>query len=65
MDLTYEGEIAPAEDPEVKWDSVIDKVIPATIKVSEGGATLDMPSIINLQESGLRRSPRIALRTAT
>ena len=54
VDTTYEGETVSADNPEVTWDSVIDEVIPATSKVSEGGDTLGMPSIINLQESGLR-----------
>ena len=57
MDPTYEVETVSAEDPEVKWDSVIDEAIPATSNVSEGGDTLGMPGIINLQKSGLRRSP--------
>ena len=51
VDTTYEGEKVSAENPEVPWDSVIDEVIPATSKVSEGGDTLRMPIIINLQES--------------
>ena len=54
-----------ADDPEVTWGSVIDESIPATRKVSEGGDTLGMPGIINLQESGLRISPRIAAQRAT
>ena len=49
VDPTYEGETVSADDPEVKWDSVIDEAIPATSKVSEGGDTLGMPGIINLQ----------------
>ena len=65
MDPTYEGETVSAEDPEVKWDSVIDEAIHATKKFSEGGDTLGMPVIINLQESGLRRSPRIAAQRET
>ena len=65
VDPTYEGETASAEDPEVKWDSVIDEAIPATSKVSEGGDTLGMPGIINLQEYGIRRSPRIAAQRET
>ena len=65
MDPTYEGETVSADDPEVTWDSVIDESIPATSKVSEGGDTLGMPGIINLQESGLRRSPRIAAQRET
>ena len=60
VDPTYKGETVSEEDPEVTWDSVIDETIPATSKVSEGGDTLGMPGIINLQESGLRISPRIA-----
>ena len=58
--MTYEGETVSADNPEVTWDSVIDEVIPATSKVSKGGDTLRMPSIINLQEYGLIISPRIA-----
>ena len=65
MDPTYEGETVLADDPEVTWDSVIDEAISATSKVSEGVDTLGMPGIINLQESGLRRSPRIAAQRAT
>ena len=65
MDLTYEGETVSAGDPEVTWDSVIDEAIPDTSKVSEGGDTLGMPGIINLQESGLRISPKIAAQRAT
>ena len=65
MDPTYEGETVSADDPEVTWDSVIDEVIPDTSKVSEGGYTLGMPGIINVQESGLRISPRIASQRAT
>ena len=64
VDPTYEGETVSAEDPEVNRDSVIDESITATSKVSEGGYTLGMPGIINLQESGLRRSPRIAAQRA-
>ena len=64
VDPTYEGEKVSAEDPEVKWDSFIE-AIPDTSKVFEGGDTLVMPGIINLQESGLRRSPRIAAQRAT
>ena len=59
MDTTYEGETVSGENPEVTWDSVIDEVIPATSKISEGEDTLGMPSIIDLQESGLKISPRI------
>ena len=65
VDPTYEGETVSADDLEVTWDSVIDEVIPATIKVSKGIDTLCMPGIINLQESGLRRSPRIAAQRET
>ena len=43
----------------------LEQVIPDTSKVSEGGDTLGMPSIINLQESGLIISPRIAAQRAT
>ena len=64
MDPTYEGETLSVDDPEVTWDSVIDEVIPDNSKVSEGGYTLGMPGIINLQESGLRRSARIAAQTS-
>ena len=60
MDPTYKGETVSAYDPEVTWDIVIEEDIPATSKVSEGRDTLGMPGIINLQESGLRISPRIA-----
>ena len=49
MDKAYEGETVPADNPVVTWDIVIDEVIPATSKVSEGGYTLGMPGIINLQ----------------
>ena len=63
--MTYKGETDPADNPGITWDSVIDEVIPATRKVSEGGYTLGMTSIINLQESGLRRSSRIAAQRAT
>ena len=65
MDPTYKGETVSADDPEVTWDSVIDEAIPATSKISEGGDTLGMPGIINLQESGLRISPRIAAQRVT
>ena len=65
MDPTYKGGTVSADDPEVTWDSVIDEDIPATIKVSEEGDTLYMPGIINLQEYGLRRSPRIASQRET
>ena len=65
MDPTYDGETVSADDPEVTWDSVIDEAIPDTSKVSEGGYKLGMPCIINLQESGLRRSPRIAAQRET
>ena len=65
MDPTYEGETVSADNPEVTWDSVIDEAIPATSKVAEGGDTLGMPGIINLQEYGLRRSPRIAAQIET
>ena len=65
MDPTYEGETVSADDPEVTWDSVIDEFIPSTSKVSKGVYTLGIPSIINLQESGLRRSPRIAAQRET
>ena len=65
MDPTYEGETVSADDPEVTWDSVIDEAIPAASKVSEGGDTLGMSGIINLQESGLIRSPRIAAQRET
>ena len=65
MDPTYEVETVSEEDTEVKWDNVIDEDIPATSKVSEGGDTLGMPGIINLQEYGLRRSPIIAAQRAT
>ena len=65
MDTTYKGEIVSADNPEVTWDSVIDEVIPVTSKISEGGDTFRMPSIINLQESRLRISPRIAVQRAT
>ena len=58
VDTTYEGEKVAAENPEVTWDSVINEVIPASSKVSEGGDILVMPSIINLQESGLRISKK-------
>ena len=60
MDPTYEGETVSADDPEVTWNSVIDEAIPATIKVSEGEDSLGIPGIINLQEYGLRISPRIS-----
>ena len=43
VDPTYEGEKVSAEDPEVKWDSVIDEANTATSKVSEGGDKLGMP----------------------
>ena len=49
VDPTYGGETVSADDPEVTWDSFIDEAIPATSKVSEGGDTLGMPGIINLQ----------------
>ena len=65
MDPTYKGETVSADNSEVTWDSVIYESIPATSKVSEEGDTLGMPGIINLQESGLRRSPRIAAQRAT
>ena len=65
MDTTYEGEKVSEENPGVTWDSVIDESIPVTSMVSEGGDALGMPSIINLQESGLRRSPRIAAQETT
>ena len=65
VDLTYEGETVSLDDPEVTWDSVIDESIPAASKVSEGRDTLGMPGIINLQESGLRRSPIIATQRET
>ena len=65
VDKAYEGETVPADNPVVTWDSVIDEVIPATSKVSEGGDTLVMPRIINLQESGLRISQRIAAQIQT
>ena len=65
MDPIYEGETVSADDLEVTWDSVIDETIPDTSKVSEGGYTLGMPGIINLQESGLRISPRIATQRET
>ena len=64
MDPNYEGGTVSADDPEVTWDSVIDEAIPATSKVSEGGDTLCMSGIINLQEYGLRISPRIAAQRA-
>ena len=53
------------DNTEVTWDSVINEFILATRKVSEGGDTLGIPIIINLQESGLRRSPRISAQQAT
>ena len=65
MDTTYKVETVSADNPEVTWDSVIDEVIPATSKVSERGDALGMPSIINLQESGLRRSTIIFAQRAT
>ena len=34
VDTTHEGETVSADNPEVTWYSVIDEVIPATIKVS-------------------------------
>ena len=46
---TYEEEKVSVDDPEVTWYSVIDEAIPATSKVSEGGDTLGMPGIKNLQ----------------
>ena len=49
VDPNYEGETVSVEDPEFKWDRVIDEAIPATSKVSEGGDTLGMLGIINLQ----------------
>ena len=65
MDTTYKGETVSADNPGVTWDSVIDEFIQATSKVSKGGDTLGMPRIINLKESGLRRSPIIAAERAT
>ena len=65
MDPTYEGETVSEDDTEVTWDSVIDEVVPATRKIYEGGDTLGILGIINLQESGLRISPRIASQIAT
>ena len=49
VDTTYEGETVSADNPEFTWESVIDEVILATSKVSEGGDTLEITSIINIQ----------------
>ena len=65
MDTTYEGETGSAENPGVAWDSALDESNPATSTVSEGGDAFGIPSIINLQESGLRRSPRIYAQKST
>ena len=65
MDTTYEGKTGSADNPGVTWENSLDEATPATSTVSEGGDALGMPSIINLQESGLRRSPRIAAQKAT
>ena len=65
VDMTYEGETGSEDNPGVTWDSVIDEATPATSKVSKGGYVLGMPSIIKIQESGLRISPRIFAQKAT
>ena len=65
MDTTYKGETGSADNPGVAWDSALDESTPATRTVSKGREALVMPSIINLQEYGLRRSPRIAAQKAT
>ena len=65
MDTTYEGETGSSENPGVTWDNALDEATPDTSAVSEGGYALRMPSIINLKESVLRISPRIAAQKAT
>ena len=65
VDKTYKGETGSADNPGVTWDSALDEATPATSTDSEGGDTLGMPSIKNLQESGIRISPRIAAQKAT
>ena len=46
------------------WDGAFDGADPDTSAVSEEEEALVMPNIINLQESGLRRSPRTAKQNA-
>ena len=65
MDTTYEGETGSLDNPGVTWDSALDEATPDTSTVSEGGYAIGMPSIINLQESGLKISLRIAAQKAT
>ena len=65
MDTTYEGEKGSADNPGVTWDSALDEATPTTRTVSEGEDTLGIPRITNLQESGLRISPRISAQKST
>ena len=65
MDTTYEEKTSSADNPGVTWENTLDEATPDTSTVSEGGHALGTPSIINLQESGLRISPRIASQKST
>ena len=55
MDTTYREETVSEDNMGVTWDSALNEATPDISMVSEGGYALGMPSIINVQESGLRR----------
>ena len=65
VNRTYEGKTGSADNPGVTWDNALDEATPVTSTVSKGVDALRMPIIINLQESGLRISPRVAAQKAT
>ena len=52
-----EGASIPQMTQEISW---ADDSVPDSNSVSEGVEELGMPEIVNLYESGLRRSPRLA-----
>ena len=65
MDTTYKGENGSADNTGVTWYNALNEATPDTSTVSKEGDAIIIPSIINLQESGLIISPIITAQKAT